>query len=105
MREVIESQYHANGINLTVFEWPAEGPKVFFARATGFHARCWDGVIERLPGLRVLGKRLAFSGLLSRGDETISFLAEAVEPDKEQILQPAKFAMAAYLAVVERSVR
>ena len=51
MREVIESQYHANGINLTVYEWPADGPKVFFAHATGFHARCWDGVIERLPGL------------------------------------------------------
>ena len=42
--------------------------------------------IERLPGLRVVGRRLAFSGLASRGDETISFLAEAVEPDKERVL-------------------
>ena len=42
--------------------------------------------LERLPGLRVLGKRLAFSGLASRGEETVSFVAEAVEPDKEQIL-------------------
>lgn len=43
-------------------------------------------VIERLPELRVLGRRLAFSGLVSKGDETVSFVAEGVEPDKEQIL-------------------
>lgn len=42
--------------------------------------------MERLPALRVLGKRLAFSGLVSRGDETVSFIAEAVEPDKEHLL-------------------
>lgn len=42
--------------------------------------------LERLPGLRVLGKRLAFSGLASRGEETVSFVAEAVEPDQERIL-------------------
>lgn len=42
--------------------------------------------LERLPGLRVLGKRLAFTGLASKGEETISFVAEAVEPDKERIL-------------------
>ncbi len=42
--------------------------------------------IEGLPALRVLGRRLAFSGLVSIGDETVSFIAEAVEPDKEHIL-------------------
>jgi putative ABC transport system permease protein len=42
--------------------------------------------VERLPGLRVVGSRLAFSGLVSKGDETVSFVAEAVEPDKEHIL-------------------
>ena len=42
--------------------------------------------IARLPGVRVLGQRLAFSGLVSIGDETVSFVAEAVEPDKEQLL-------------------
>ena len=42
--------------------------------------------IERLPTLRVLGRRLAFSGLISKGDETVSFVAEGVEPDKERIL-------------------
>jgi putative ABC transport system permease protein len=42
--------------------------------------------IERLPAVRVLGGRLAFSGLVSIGDETVSFIAEGVEPDKERIL-------------------
>lgn len=44
------------------------------------------GELERLPELRVLGKRLAFSGLMSKGEETVSFVAEAVEPDKERVL-------------------
>ncbi len=42
--------------------------------------------IEQLPAVRVLGRRLAFSGLVSKGEETVSFVAEAVEPDKEHIL-------------------
>jgi len=44
------------------------------------------GELEKLPELRMLGKRLAFSGLMSKGEETVSFVAEAVEPDKERIL-------------------
>lgn len=41
-----------NGVDLQLYEWPGDGPVVFFAHATGFHARCWDRVIERLPGIR-----------------------------------------------------
>ena len=51
MRQVIESRVRANEVELALFDWPASGPTVFFAHATGFHARCWDQVIERLPGL------------------------------------------------------
>lgn len=40
-----------DGVELQLFEWPGDGPDVFFAHATGFHARCWDRVIERLPGV------------------------------------------------------
>jgi putative ABC transport system permease protein len=42
--------------------------------------------IERLPKVRALGRRLAFSGLVSKGEETVSFVAEGVEPDKERVL-------------------
>ncbi len=36
--------------DLSVYEWPGDGQVVFFAHATGFHARCWDEVIRLLPG-------------------------------------------------------
>lgn len=38
--------------NVTVYEWPGGEPTVFFAHATGFHARCWDEVIRLLPEFR-----------------------------------------------------
>ncbi len=39
-----------DGLDVCVFEWPGDGPAVFLAHATGFHARCWDQVVARLPG-------------------------------------------------------
>jgi lipase len=53
VRLVNESRLTASGIHLALFEWPAEpnAPAVFFAHATGFHARVWDQVIERLPDM------------------------------------------------------
>ena len=48
----------ANGIELAVFEWHPElrgiEPSYVFTHATGFHARCWDPVIHRLPPRHVL---------------------------------------------------
>ena len=54
MREPVESHARVNGVNLCYFEWPGEGQPVFLAHATGFHARCWDQVVARLPGRRVI---------------------------------------------------
>lgn len=39
----------ANGVDLQLYEWPGNEPTVFFAHATGFHARVWDATIARLP--------------------------------------------------------
>ncbi len=50
MNEPLESRHQVNGVELCLFEWPGEGPPLFFAHATSFHARCWDKVIARLPG-------------------------------------------------------
>jgi lipase len=44
------SRISVNGVELGLFEWPGEGPPIFFCHATGFHARCWDQVIAHLPG-------------------------------------------------------
>lgn len=52
MRDVNELRIAANAINLAVFDWPGAEPAVLFAHATGFHARCWDQVVARLPGRR-----------------------------------------------------
>ncbi|MBI4311674.1 MAG: alpha/beta hydrolase [Chloroflexi bacterium] len=45
-----ESRLVVNGVSLCIFEWPGDGPPVFFIHATGHHARCWDGVVRRMPG-------------------------------------------------------
>lgn len=47
-----ELRVTANGHELAVYEWQGEGPPLVFVHATGFHARCWDQVIARLPGRR-----------------------------------------------------
>ncbi|MEX0781736.1 MAG: alpha/beta hydrolase [Dehalococcoidia bacterium] len=54
MGEPIESQIRVNGVELAVFEWAGEGVPVFFAHATGFHARLWDQVVAKLPGRRCI---------------------------------------------------
>lgn len=42
----------ANGVNLALWEWAGAGVPLFFVHATGFHARCWDAVIEHFPDRR-----------------------------------------------------
>ena len=54
MSQPQELRATANGVDLCYFEWPGAGPTVFFAHATGFHARCWDQVVARLPGRHVI---------------------------------------------------
>src|ERR1700733_3051867 len=53
-RTPVQSQVLVNDIEIALWEWPGEGPPVFFCHATGFHAHIWDQVIARLPGRRCL---------------------------------------------------
>ncbi|SBT08078.1 LolE permease component of an ABC-transporter system [Candidatus Propionivibrio aalborgensis] len=39
--------------------------------------------IEKFSGVRVMAPRLAFNGLVSHGDTTVSFVGEGVNPEKE----------------------
>jgi len=50
MSEPNETRVRVNDIELCLFEWEGEGPPIFLAHATGFHARCWDQVVAHLPG-------------------------------------------------------
>lgn len=40
--------------SIGVTDWSAAGPAILFVHATGFHRRCWDRVIELLPGYRCI---------------------------------------------------
>lgn len=48
-----ESRHRINGADLCVFEWSGEGTQILFVHATSMHARCWDQVVRRLPGLHI----------------------------------------------------
>jgi lipase len=39
---------------LAVWEWPGQDPPLLLTHATGFHGRCWDDIVCRLPGRRAL---------------------------------------------------
>ena len=54
-RTPVQSQVLVNNIEIALWEWPGEGPPVFFCHATGFHARIWDQVIARSARTAVLG--------------------------------------------------
>ncbi len=51
------------GIDLALHEWPGEGPTILLCHATGFHARCWDRVVARLPERHVIAVDFRGHGL------------------------------------------
>ncbi len=63
MIQPISRRLKGDGLDIQVYEWPGEGPTVFLAHATGFHARCWDVVVDRLPGRHVVAIDMRGHGL------------------------------------------
>ena len=49
-------------VSLKVHEWAGQGDPVLLLHATGFHSRCWDQVVQRLPGLHIYAVDLRFHG-------------------------------------------
>mmetsp|Transcript_76582 Transcript_76582/g.221344 ORF Transcript_76582/g.221344 Transcript_76582/m.221344 type:complete len:340 (-) Transcript_76582:161-1180(-) len=50
--EPVLRRVQSQGRWLGVWDWPAHGPvraTIVLAHATGFHSRCWDEVVRRLP--------------------------------------------------------
>jgi len=60
--EPIAHTVEIEGAQTAFWEWPAtcddSGPPLFFAHATGFHARVFDGVIEHFPGRQIFSMDL-----------------------------------------------
>ncbi|MEL6707081.1 MAG: alpha/beta hydrolase [Pseudomonadota bacterium] len=58
MREPVARSINVDGVKVAYWEWRADPgnfePPLFFAHATGFHARVFDAVIEHFPGRRIL---------------------------------------------------
>lgn len=50
MSDPLERYFESNGARLCWFEWgDPTGQPILLLHATGFHARCWDRVVEALP--------------------------------------------------------
>ena len=53
--EPTESFIEIDGVDICFFEWGERGaPQLLLVHATGFHSRCWDQIVKKLPdGLNV----------------------------------------------------
>lgn len=68
-QEPVQHFIDVDGARLNVWEWQGEGDPVVLLHATGFHSRCWDYVIEELPGQHVYAVDLRFHGESSKEGE------------------------------------
>lgn len=59
-----------DGLRMSWYDWagPAEAPVVLLVHATGFHARCWDAVVELLPQYRVIAVDMRGHGHTDNGE-------------------------------------
>ena len=55
-----------NDQRLAVWERCGMGASILFAHATGFHARCWDQIIHRVPGAHCYAIDMRGHGLSSK---------------------------------------
>ena len=77
----IEHRFAGDTGELCWFEWgdPA-GQPVLLLHATGFHARCWDKVIDRLPvGVRVIAPDFGGHGRSYRPDSIADWSQSAAD--------------------------
>jgi lipase len=58
--------FDINGARLAVFERAGCEPPVFLAHATGFHARCWNQIVARIPHRRSIAFDMRGHGLSSK---------------------------------------
>lgn len=49
----VRHRLDVGGLQLQAWEWPGSGDPILLVHATSFHGRCWDAVVEAMPGRRV----------------------------------------------------
>ncbi len=54
--------HRVNGVELAVIDWPGSDPAVLLCHATGFHARCWDQIVNRLQGVHCVALDFRWHG-------------------------------------------
>jgi lipase len=57
-----------NGVRLALWERPGHGRPILFAHATGFHARCWNQIIARIPSRPCYALDMRGHGLSSKSE-------------------------------------
>jgi pimeloyl-ACP methyl ester carboxylesterase len=56
-------------LELSVIEWAGQGDPILLLHATGFHSRCWNQVVKRLPGRHIYAVDLRFHGASDENGE------------------------------------
>lgn len=69
MREPIEYAVDVGDVELCVYEWPGNGDPVILLHATGFHSRCWNEVVLRLPDQHIYAIDIHFHGRSSNNGQ------------------------------------
>jgi pimeloyl-ACP methyl ester carboxylesterase len=73
MQEPREFIVEIGEVELCVYEWPGEGCPVLLLHATGFHSRCWNEVVLRLPGRHIYAVDIHFHGGSSTAGEVVDW--------------------------------
>lgn len=84
-RSPSERQINISSYQCTVYEWEGAGPTVLFCHATGFHARVWDQVIQKLEGIHCVSVDLRGHGKSTKTPPPYPW--DSFAPDIEKITE------------------
>jgi pimeloyl-ACP methyl ester carboxylesterase len=70
MQEAREFRVDIGDIELSGVEWAGAGDPILLLHATGFHSRCWNQVVARLPGRHIYAVDLRFHGTSAAAGRT-----------------------------------
>lgn len=84
-RSPSEQQINISSYQCTVYEWEGAEPTILFCHATGFHARVWDQVIQKLEGVHCVSVDLRGHGKSTKTPPPYPW--DSFVPDIEKITE------------------